>query len=204
MTRVVAYVDGFNLYWGMKAKTGRRYLWLDLAALSTSILRPGQRLEAVRYFTATVRNDPAALGRQHTYLAALRAHIPNIDIVLGRYQEKTLNCRSCGAQWRSYEEKETDVSIAVSLLEDGINNRFDTALVISADSDLCPAIRALHRLRPSLRVVAAFPPKRHSDALRRACTGTLHISEAHLRAAQLPGLVTSPPRGTYKRPSRWS
>jgi hypothetical protein len=45
----------------------------------------------------------------------------------------------------------------MAVLEDGVNNRFDTALVISADSNLCPAIRALNRLRPALRVVAAFP-----------------------------------------------
>jgi hypothetical protein len=36
--RVVAYVDGFNLYHGLKAKHGRRYLWLDLEALVTSLL----------------------------------------------------------------------------------------------------------------------------------------------------------------------
>jgi uncharacterized LabA/DUF88 family protein len=204
MTPVVAYVDGFNLYWGMKAKSGRKYLWLDVEALATSLLRPGQRLEAVRYFTATVRNDPDALGRQYTYLTALRAHAPKVEIILGRYQEKTVTCRTCGAQWRSYEEKETDVAIAVALLEDGVSGRFDTALVVSADSDLCPAVQALRRVRPSTRVVAAFPPKRHSDALRRTCHGTLHIGEAELRRAQLPERVIASDGRTYKRPTYWS
>jgi uncharacterized LabA/DUF88 family protein len=200
----MAYVDGFNLYWGMKAKTGRKYLWLDLDLLARTLLRPEQRLEAVRYFTAPVRNDSAALGRQYTYLTTLRAHTPTIEIVLGRYQEKTFRCSSCGAVGRTYEEKETDVSIAVAVLEDGVNNRFDTALVISADSDLCPAIRALNRLRPALRVVAAFPPRRHSDELARACNSVRHISVANLRSAQLPDTVTAPTGRTYKRPSYWS
>jgi hypothetical protein len=39
MTRVVAYVDGFNLYHGLKAGYGRRYHWLDLQAL----VRRGRR-----------------------------------------------------------------------------------------------------------------------------------------------------------------
>jgi uncharacterized LabA/DUF88 family protein len=203
VSRVVAYVDGFNLYWGMKARTGRKYLWLDLEMLARTLLRPGQRLEAVRYFTAPVRNDPAALGRQYTYLTALRAHTPAIEVVLGRYQEKTFRCNTCGALGRTYEEKETDVSIAVALLEDGVNNRFDTALVISADSDLCPAIRALNRLRPALRVVAAFPPKRHSDDRAHICNGVRHISVASLRSAQLPDSVTAPSGRTFKRPTHW-
>ena len=42
MTRLVAYVDGFNLYHGLKAVYGRRYHWLDLQALVRSLLRPGQ------------------------------------------------------------------------------------------------------------------------------------------------------------------
>jgi hypothetical protein len=113
--RVAAYVDGFNLYHGLKEKHGRRYLWLDLQALVASLLKPGQRLEKVRYFTARVRNEPAALACQATYLHALGAHT-NVEIVLGRFQQKRQVCRRCGATWRTYEEKETDVSIAVSLL----------------------------------------------------------------------------------------
>jgi hypothetical protein len=44
MSRVVAYVAGFNLYHGLKARYGRRYHWLDLQALVRSLLRPGQEL----------------------------------------------------------------------------------------------------------------------------------------------------------------
>jgi hypothetical protein len=115
---VVAYVDGFNLYHGLRARYGRRYLWLDLQALVTRLLKPAQRLVAVRYFTASVRNDPLALARQSAYLGALGT-FTGVEIVLGRFQEKNQTCRKCGATWRTYEEKETDVSIAVSLLEDG-------------------------------------------------------------------------------------
>ena len=30
MPRVAAYIDGFNLYYGMKSRFGRRYMWLDV------------------------------------------------------------------------------------------------------------------------------------------------------------------------------
>lgn len=44
MDRVKAYVDGFNLYHGVKHKHGRKYLWLDLEALVAHLLKPAQTL----------------------------------------------------------------------------------------------------------------------------------------------------------------
>lgn len=118
MASVIAYVDGFNLYHGMHSKYGRRYLWLDLVRLVQQI-RPRDRIVAVRYFTARVLDDPPALARQHTYLGALTARHGNaIDLVMGRHQRKTRECAQCGYRKHTYEEKETDVNIAVSLVAD--------------------------------------------------------------------------------------
>jgi hypothetical protein len=65
--RVKVYVDGFNLYHGLKAKHGRKYLWLDLQELAVRLLKPSQHLVGVEYFTARVRNQPAAEERQSVY-----------------------------------------------------------------------------------------------------------------------------------------
>ena len=67
MDRVVAYIDGFNLYFGLKADRGRKYLWLDLQALIDSLLLPGQELREIKYFTARLRDDPDGGRRQATY-----------------------------------------------------------------------------------------------------------------------------------------
>ena len=61
---MIAYIDGFNLYWGLRDAYQHRYLWLDLEKLTLSMLRPGQRLMVVRYFTARTRDDPAGGARQ--------------------------------------------------------------------------------------------------------------------------------------------
>ncbi|WP_424528519.1 NYN domain-containing protein [Sphaerisporangium viridialbum] len=199
--RVMAYVDGFNLYFGIR-QHGRRLLWLDLDKLVRSLLKPHQRLEGVRYFTASVRNDPPSEHRQRTYLRALEAHCPALDIVLGRFQQKTKTCKTCRSSWPDYEEKETDVSLAVSLLEDGVSGRYDTALIISADSDMCPAIRSVKRLLPSVRVIAVFPPNRRSHDLMRACDATLPLGLAKVRQSQLPESITVAGT-TLKRPDHW-
>src|SRR5216683_3969676 len=191
VVRVAAYVDGFNLYFGLKAMRGRKYLWLDVQALAVSLLRPGQTLEQVSYFTARVRNDPDGKQRQSAYLDALAAHSNLVAIIDGRFQEKDRRCWQCGTMWTVYEEKETDVNIAVTLVEDAVRDRYDTALLISADSDLCPAIRSMKRLCPEKRIVAAFPPRRHSVDLRGAVDGYLFIGDDKIRQSQLPGEIVT-------------
>ncbi|RZS44825.1 uncharacterized LabA/DUF88 family protein [Herbihabitans rhizosphaerae] len=204
MDRVRVYVDGFNLYFGLRAKHGRRLHWLDLEKLATSLLKPSQRLERVVYFTARVRNDPPAEQRQSDYIDALTAHCSRLTLLDGRYQAKTRHCRACGSRWTVYEEKETDVNIAVSLIEDAVTDRFDMALLVSADSDLCPAVKALKRLRPDKRIIAAFPPSRSSGELRRVVDGAFTIGDAKLRQSQLPDAVTTPAGIVLRRPARWS
>ncbi len=78
MQRVSVYVDGFNLYYGLKSKGWRRYYWLDLRRLSENLLRPGQRLAMVRYFTTKIAprdDDLDQQVRQDIYLQALRSHL---------------------------------------------------------------------------------------------------------------------------------
>lgn len=204
MARVAVYVDGFNLYFGLRAKYARRYLWLDLQSLAESLLRRGQTLAVVRYFTARVRDDAEGEQRQSDYLDALRAHSPLVTVKDGRFQEKFRRCRECGSTWTVFEEKETDVNIAVALLADAVRDRFDTALLISADSDLCPAVRETKSLFPEKRIIAAFPPKRHSAELKRVVDGYLSIGDDKVRRAQLPAEVVTETGVVLRRPKHWA
>jgi NYN domain len=150
-----------------------------------------------------VRDDPAALRRQSDYLDALSSHSPLVRIVDGRFQEKERKCRTCGDRWTVFEEKETDVNIAISLLEDAVTDRHDTAILLSGDSDLIPAIRATKRLAPQKRVVVAFPPNRHSAEMKRVADGFLHVGIDKVRNAQLPEQVVIGTGVTLSRPKYW-
>lgn len=204
MGRTAVLVDGFNLYYGMKEQRGRRYLWLDHVELA-SRLRPRDQIVDVRYFTAPVLDDLGAAGRQQTYLDALKVRNPSVlSIVEGRYQPKRMRCRTCGVDWTSYEEKETDVNIAVALMEIAASAAVDTVLVVSADSDLCPAVRSARRVNPQLTIVPAFPPHRRSGELRALLPSAFTISETKLRQSQLPPVVQDPATGVkYMRPAYW-
>ena len=200
--RLIVYVDGFNLYHGLHDAAGTRLLWLDLVKLAET-LRPRSEVVRVRYFTAPVLDQPEAASRQQEYQDALVAlHGDRVVIEQGRYQSKPMRCRTCGATWMAREEKETDVNIAVSLVSDAAAREMDAALIISADSDLVPAVRAALKLHSGLFAAAAFPPKRFSMELKTLMPASFNIGRNKLNAAMLPDEVRGRAR-SYVRPEKW-
>ena len=203
MSRMMVYVDGFNLYHGLHAASGRRHLWLDLPRLARA-LRPQEDLVGLKYFTASVLNEPDAQSRQDTYIAALRAQHPDtVEVILGRYQQKTRTCRHCGRPWHLYEEKETDVNIAVNIVADAAARRAESFMIISADSDIAPAVRMARSLNGDAFFVAAFPPRRSSSELRSLMPASFPIGRGRITHALLPDTVTSSDGKSFSRPARW-
>lgn len=200
--RAIAYVDGFNLYNGIHDAYGHRYLWLDLVRM-LELLRPNSDLVRVKYFTSILIDEPEAQGRHAEYIGALRAARPNvIEVILGRHQRKRLSCRACGASWTSYEEKETDVNIAVALVDDVLQDAADDFYIVSADSDLVPAVKLVKRSRPDAFIVSFFPPRRKSKELLKLMPSSIVIGQQKLREAQLPESVQEG-AFTYSRPEKW-
>lgn len=203
--RLIGYIDGFNLYFGLKSRGWRRYYWLDLRRLIENLLKPGQRLVAVKYFTARVaatRTDADKTRRQTVYLEALQT-LPDLRIFCGHYLLRPQKCRSCGFQDQVPTEKMTDVNVAVEMLTDAYEDRFDAALLISADGDLVPPVAAVRRLFPAKRVTVVFPPGRHSNRLKQAASSSLIIGRKTLKDSQLPERVTTASGYVVKRPETW-
>ena len=200
--RLIVYVDGFNLYHGLHDDSGHSLLWLDLVKLAQR-LRPHQQLIGVKYFTASVLNDPAAQSRQDHYIEALTSLYPtHIDVVMGRYQSTPYTCRKCGHTYLRYEEKETDVNLATSILVDSSLGLCDTVMLISADSDMAPAVRAARLINPELFIFAAFPPKRFSHELKSLMPASFVIGRGRLKNAQLPRSFAVSGK-LFSRPAKW-
>lgn len=90
MARVITYIDGFNPYFGMKTQFYNKYLWLNVEALSNSLIAPNQVLAVAKYFTSRVANQPDKEKRQRTYLEALQT-ATSCQFYYGRYQSNTTN-----------------------------------------------------------------------------------------------------------------
>jgi uncharacterized LabA/DUF88 family protein len=204
MTRVITYIDGFNLYFGMKSAGLDRYLWLDIYALSSSLIKPYQTLEAVRYFTSTVAFPASKSLRQKTYLEALMSLPRSPSIHYGRYQYDERICKNCSHRHEAPSEKMTDVNIAVRMVEDAYLNKFDTAILISGDSDLCPPIDMVRSGFPAKKIVIAFPPDRFSNHLKQKAHAHFSIGRANIAKSQLPETITRGDGFQLKRPHSWN
>ncbi len=200
--RVIAYVDGYNLYHGMIEARLRLARWLDLTALGRSLIRPHQRLVKTRYFTTRVRGNPDKADRQRIYIDALLAR-GEIEIDFGHFLSKPVFCNKCGNRWRRNEEKKTDVNISVRMLDDAYDDLFDAAIVVSGDGDLVPAIESVQDRFPEKRVLVAFPPERFSEELMRVADAAFPISTARVRSARLPNPVTAADGRVLRAPRGW-
>lgn len=203
MQKVITYIDGFNLYFGLKDKGWKRYYWLNLLSLSRSLLKPGQNLLKVKYFTSRISLPPDKAKRQGEYIEALET-LPNLKIYYGKFQKNDVTCTKCGHVMYKPNEKMTDVNIAVEMLADAFLDGFDVAILISADSDLTGPIKHIKKLFPQKQVIVAFPPSRFSYELKIVADATFPIGRKKFVESLFADAVTKTDGHILNRPDRWS
>jgi uncharacterized LabA/DUF88 family protein len=199
--RVVVYIDGFNLYFGMREAGFDQCRWLNVIELAKNLLQKNQTLKEVKYFTSRVSNNPDKQKRQSIYIDAIES--VGVKIIYGNYQDGSVECNRCGHIWRTAKEKMTDVNIATHIIMDAYKDEYDMAMLISGDSDLVPPIKAVHSNFDKKRVLIAFPPKRHNSSMALVAKGSLTIGRKKLVDSQFDEEVISKTGYKLKRPSTW-
>ena len=187
--RVIVYIDGFNFYYGLRGdRRWKKYYWLDVVKLFEAFMRPNQELVAVKYFSARP-DDIERSRRQNAFFQANKEN-PKFHLVLGKYLKKEITCFKCGNVIHTYEEKETDVRIATQIVADAYQKNCDAAIVVSADSDMIPAIEFAIQARQ--KVFIYFPPNQYSSNLASMGIGKttqLQRYESRFRQSLLPDVI---------------
>ena len=210
--RVAVYIDGFNLYVSMVNAGLRRSLWLDLASFANNLLRDHQSLSSVHYFTALV-NRRRRRSRQEAFLAA-NAASSGVKIHIGKFDFHPIRCSLCGGKIGCVDctvnvsrpvEKQSDVNLGTQLGLDAASDRFDTAIIVSSDSDFAGAVGIVKELFPLKKIVVYLPPGRHARGkeLVEVSGNSMHVNSAHLRRAQLPQTIQISGGHVVRKPSEW-
>lgn len=209
--RARVYVDGFNLYYRALGKGD--YRWLDLLALSRKLLDPDDAIDVVRYFTARVSSRagaPSAPKKQQAYLSALSS-LSEVRVHYGRFIAKTKwrplvePDRSAGqfVQVHDTEEKGSDVNLAAHLLNDGWRDRYDVALVMSQDTDLCEPIRMVTQDMKKLVGLVWLDGKQPNGRLSSVSSFVRHATPARLAGSQFPDPVKTRKGAFVNKPEDW-
>jgi uncharacterized LabA/DUF88 family protein len=207
--RTFIYVDGFNLYYG--AVKGTQYKWLNILQLCRLLL-PGAEIERIKYFTARVsarKDDPGKPTRQQIYLRALRT-LSGLEIIYGSFLSHEVMMPVADpapgqprfVRVTRTEEKGSDVNIATHLVNDAYRRIFDSAVLITNDSDLLAPIRIV---KEELKLdVGILNPHRHtpSRVLTRYASFIKQIREGALKASQFPETM-SDGKGEFRKPKAW-
>ena len=217
-----AFVDGLNLYHGLRDGGLLKFRWLDVECMMDSLaadagasLQMSLDVQRVVYCTSPVADKQAA-RRQATYLQALEQHCTRIEVRRGKYEPKTRECHNCGARVEIQSEKQTDVNLAVEMVMEATKPpglRTEVQLLVTGDTDLIPAVRAVRTY--GVEVVAIAPPHRGRarESFGAVASKTLRVFRRHLRDNPLPDPVLSPaddgvpypirPPGDWTPPSDW-
>jgi len=197
--KVFAYFDGSNFY--HLAKLNYKISKINFEKLTNQFINSySEELVKINYFIAPVNQQEKKeeYSKQQKFFAQLKKnHL--IEIYLGKLVRRPLNkinilCDKCGIQEadnfscpkckknikfsETYKstEKGVDVNLAINLLLDALNNKYDKALLFSSDADFCPAIKYIVNNLKKEIVFCAFPKPRTSE-LVQCCSQTLSVTK---------------------------
>jgi len=175
--RVIAFIDGYNLYHSID-NAGRNDLkWLNLWELCETLIRNDKNAELIEvlYFSAYSTWKPERYAIHRKYVKALEA--AGVRPILGNFKKKQKKCNKCLNVWTEHEEKETDVNIAIHLLQKANNDEYDEALLITADTDLTPAIKMVRENYKNKSIISVLPPSNQfAKSLINAANSKIRIS----------------------------
>lgn len=186
MAKVSVYIDGFNLYHSID-ESGRNDLkWISHKALAESFLAKGDELVRVVFFTAVLTWDHEKQKRHRNFIAAQKAL--GVEVIESNFKKATRHCKVMNRNCKRHEEKQTDVAIAVNMLEDALADACQRQVLISADSDQVPLFKKIREKKPLMELVLAAPPGRETEARELGALATKRspLTFGRLATCRLP------------------
>lgn len=160
MKKISVLIDGFNLYHAIKGLEKPHLKWVNVKALAACFVNAqDEQIQRVLFFTAPPHHTPQPVQiRYDAYTKALKHH--GVEVIEGKFKEKFIELKHNGQSItkKTHEEKETDVNLALAVVEDAYERISDKLIVITNDSDISPAIRMAGIKNTDLKIKIVTPP----------------------------------------------
>lgn len=139
--RVVIFIDGSNFYYKLKSLNIAHLLAFDYGRF-TGWLARNRPIAARGYYVGVVRAKSDDDKAQKMRLNQRRLFNHLLQPSQGFYIKKGYLMKNEGI----YHEKGVDVQLAIDLVIGAYDNVYDTAIIISSDTDLIPAMKKVKLL----------------------------------------------------------
>lgn len=136
MERISVYIDGANFYYGLITISHKYTDYkFDFEKYINSITK-NKKLIQVYYYNASLKQtkNPEIFKIQQQFFERLRK-IPNFKVVLCKRQRYTTKDGK-----ENFKIKGDDIHLAIDMLRDAYENKYDTAILISGDGDFAPLV----------------------------------------------------------------
>jgi hypothetical protein len=109
------------------------------------------------FYASAIRRPGSPEGERHQqYINALKH--AGVEFRLGHFVSEEVECRGCTRRWDDPHEKESDVNLALAVLDDAHRNVFDIGYIVTADSDQAATARIFKTRFPQKQLVSIVPP----------------------------------------------
>ena len=176
MKRVAVFIDGNNFYFGLrklygKDKSLKHFNFLKFAGF----LAKNEKVVDIFYYNAQLdrEQNPNKYESQKQFFEKLR-NIPNFHLILCKLLKRNIT----GTDKFYYIIKEDDIHMAVDMVENAGNNKFDTAIIVSGDGDFVPAVEAVKRKNKEVENV--YFKNSSSSNLQNHCSNSFELTRAIL------------------------
>ena len=200
------YNDGYNLFNAVYDIGWFDAIWVNLELFGEALAArvPGDpRLTMFNHFTTRPCTNPQHISPKadpEVFNAFVNANSVSsrVTVIRGAFVHR-------GRDGNLHEEKQSDVNLAYKLTADAYTDAFDSAVIISGDTDFLRLIRTLSRTFPRKSFVIASPPGR-ANRLAQQLEGEglqqVIINREMLLRSQLQPTVMDPKsKASYKAPS---
>jgi uncharacterized LabA/DUF88 family protein len=176
MKRVAMFIDGNNFYFGLrklygKDKSLKNFNFLRFA----DFLAKGNKVTDIFYYNAQLdrEQNPDKYESQKQFFEKLRK-IPNFHLILCKLLKRNIT----GTDKFYYIIKEDDIHMAVDMVENAGEAKFDMAIIVSGDGDFVPAVEAVKRKNKEVENV--YFKNSSSRNLQTHCSNSFELTRAIL------------------------
>lgn len=227
--RTLVYIDGLNLYYGC-LRPNPHCRWLNVEAFARFMCKevnPESNVIGVKYFNAPVlaslspRGDVSRRSLEN-YMRALKHHCDNVEVIEGKHFKKSRKCHlnQKPIDFDTFynvivpEEKQTDVNIAIHMLADATDGKFEQQVLVSNDSDYAQLLEMLKERHPEIIqgvIAPLLPIETHkarnrepsNDVMKHSDWNRYPIDKSIFEQCQLPDKVSNHKNKTIFKPKHW-
>lgn len=129
--RVGFYIDGFNVYHHIRRMNKPMFKWINYRKLCQFFISSeNHEIVCIKMFTTPPIHMPGDVQNRHKLFQEVQSNYCGVELILGKFKQQT----------HQVQEKQTDINMAVNIIDDAVEDKVDLICIMTNDSDFVPVI----------------------------------------------------------------